>query len=126
MELQWNQLVVFENGQKAGTLEGVRWSEKQQAFCLVTDEEDEHGNRIRLYSNTIIEKKQRKRSAFVPSREKCTKQIWPIGETEKAYQIEDGSNGKIGRSSCKEYYKYVAKSICFTDENGNIFAPAWA
>ena len=126
MELQMNQLVVFENGQKAGLMEGVRWNEKHQAFCLVTDEEDEEGNWIRLYSNTIVEKIQRKRGKFVPSREKCTMQIYPTGETEKAYQIEDGSNGKIGRSSCKEYYKWIAKSICFTDEDGKIYAPAWA
>jgi hypothetical protein len=51
--------------------------------------------------------------------------IRPIGQTEKAYQLVDGSNGLIGRG-CKVYYKYIAKSVCFIDENGDIYAPVWA
>ena len=123
MELKPNQLVVFENGKKAGNTE-VCWSRKHQAFCLVTDETDENGNRVMYFSTTVVDKPEKKRKAFAPSREACTRQIYPIGETEKAYQIPDGTNGKIGH--CREYYKHIAKSICFVDENGNIFAPAWA
>jgi len=123
MELTRNQLVVFSNGHKANNLEAV-WDRKHEAFCIVTDDLDEEGNRIRLYSTTVIEKPVRKSRKFVPSKESCTVQIFPIGETDKAYQVPDGSNGKIGH--CKVYYKWIAKSICWADENGNIFAPKWA
>lgn len=126
MELKRNQMVVFENGYKAGWLEAT-WSEKKNAFCIRTDEIDpETGRYIILYSTEIIEKQNRKPLAkFVPSRKNCPVMIRPIGQTEKAYQLEDGSNGLIGRG-CKVYYKYVAKSVCFIDENGDIYAPVWA
>ena len=127
MELKANELVLFPNGEKAGVINGVQWNERHQAFRYCSSDLDEYGNRIIYYSTTIIQKPERKsRKKFTPSKESCTVQIWPLGETAKAYQIEDGSNGKIGRSSVKEYYKYIAKSICYTDENGNIFAPVWA
>lgn len=125
MELERNQLVVFENGYKAGYLE-ARWSNRNQAFYYVSDEVDEDGKRIRYYSTNVIEKPVRKSKKFVPSEKSCTVQIYPLAESEKAYQIEDGTNGLVGRSQCKEYYKWVAKSVCFVDESGNIFAPLWA
>ena len=123
MDLKRNQLVVFENGYKASNLEAV-WDRRREAFCLVTDDLDDEGNRIRLYSTTVIDKPVRSRTKFAPSAKSCTVQIFPICETEKAYQVPDGSNGKIGH--CREYYKYIAKSICYIDDNGNIFAPSWA
>ena len=127
MELKANELVLFSNGEKAGLINGVMWSKKHQAFRFCSSDLDEDGNPVILYSTTIIQKPQRKsRSKFTPSKENCTVRIFPLAETSKAYQIEDGSNGKIGRSSCKVYYKYIAKSICYTDENGNVFAPLWA
>ena len=127
MELKSSELVLFPNGETAGLINGVMWSERNQAFRYVSSDLDEDGNPVIYYSTTIIQKPERKsRRQFTPSKESCTVRIRPLGETAKAYQIEDGSNGKIGRSSCREYYKYIAKSICYTDENGNIFAPLWA
>ena len=123
MELTKNQLVVFSNGHKAGLCE-VYWDRRREAFVLVTDDLDDDGNRIRLYSTEVIDKPARNTRKFVPSEKSCTVQIFPVGETAKAYQVPDGSNGKIGH--CREYYKYIAKSICYIDENGNIFAPKWA
>ena len=125
MELTRNQLVVFEDGHKAGYLEAF-WSNRRQAFCYVSDQLDEDGNRIKYFSTTVIEKPVRESKKFVPSKKSCPVQIYPLAESEKAYQIEDGTNGLVGRSSCKEYYKWVAKSVCYVDENGNIFAPMWA
>lgn len=123
MELGMNQVVVFENGYKADRSEAV-WDRKHQSFCIPTDEYDEEGRRIMLYSTNVIDKPVKGKRRFVPSSKNCNMQIYPVGETEKAYQITDGTNGKIGHS--KEYYKYIAKSICWKDENGNVFAPMWA
>ena len=123
MELKRDQLVVFENGHKASNLE-VIWDRKHEAFCLVTDDLDEEGNRIRLYSTTVVDKPIRARSKFTPSAESCTVQILPVGETEKAYQVPDGSNGKIGHR--REFFRYIAKSICYVKQDGAIFAPSWA
>ena len=127
MELKSTELVLFPNGEKAGIINGVMWSDRHQAFRYVSSDLDEEGRPVILYSTTIIQKPERKsRSKFTPCKESCTVRIRPLSETAKAYEIEDGSNGKIGRSTCKTYSKWIAKSICYTDENGNIFAPLWA
>ena len=118
MELTKNQQVVFPNGKKEGHLE-ARWSEKYQAFYTFTEDGE------KLFSTTIEEKPARAGKKFTPNVKNCKKQITPCGETEKAYIVYDGDNGYIG-SKRKTYYKYIAKSICYTDENGNIFAPIWA
>ena len=55
IELSKNQLVLFENGHKAERTE-VCWSNKHNAFALVTDETDDDGNRVIYYSTTIVEK----------------------------------------------------------------------
>lgn len=131
MTLTKNQLVVFEDGHKEGYLE-ARWSDKKQAFYYIPEDEngekmrDDYGKAIKLYSNTIIEKPARKRKKAEPSEKTCTVKIIPCGETEKAYRLYDGSNGKVSRGNRKDYYKYIAKSICYVNENGEIYAPAWA
>lgn len=117
MELNKNQVVVFEDGRKEGYLE-ARWSERNQAFYSF----NENGEKI--FSITI-EEKPTKKSKFIPNTKNCPVQIHPCGETEKSYQVYDGSNGRVGRG-LKHYYKYIAKSICYVDENGNVFAPIWA
>ena len=117
MELKKNQFVVFADGHKEGYLE-ARWSERNKAFYSF----DENGEKI--FSTTIIEKSAHK-TGFKPSAKNCTVEIHPYGETEKAYAIHDGGNGKVGRGF-KSYTKHIAKSICYVDESGNIFAPAWA
>ena len=136
-ELGKNQLVVFDDFGKVRKVDrlGVFWSEKHQAWCVLSDAvdaegypvTDDNGKRVVLYSNTIIEKPARKtnRKPFTPSKETCTVWIHPCGSTEKAYQIEDGWNGMWGKGR-KEWYKYIAKSVCYVDEEGRIFAPTWA
>lgn len=123
IELKKNQLVLFENGYKAKNTE-ICWSNKHNAFCLVTDEEDENGNRIRFYSTTVIDKPTKEKCSFVPSKSNCSVLIHPDFETEKAYGFYAGDNGHT--KHVKYYYDYISKSICFIDENGNIFAPVFA
>ena len=62
--------------------------------------------------------------AFTPSKDNCKVQIRVDHEMEKAYAVSSGSNGKGGRSA-REYYQFVAKSICYI-EDGKVFAPSWA
>lgn len=64
------------------------------------------------------------RKKFEPNKETCTVQIRVHHETEKAYAVYAGNNGRITRN--REWYEFVAKSICYVDENGNVFAPSWA
>ena len=119
MQLSKNQVVVFDDGHKEGFLE-ARWSERHQAFYSFTDDGE------KVFSTTIIDKPLRNSRRFMPNAKNCTVQITPCGETEKAYMVEDGSNGCITRQRMKTYYKYIAKSICYVDEDGNIYAPRWA
>lgn len=119
MTLERNQLVVFENGHTEGYLE-ARWSDRHQAFYSFTDDGE------KIFSTAVIEKPVRKSRKFVPSAKTCTVLIIPCGETEKAYCIEDGTNGCITRGNRKVYYKYIAKSICYTAADGKIYAPMWA
>ncbi len=119
MQLTRNQLVVFENGTSEGYLE-ARWSDRYQAFYTFTDDGE------KIFSTQVIEKPARKSRKFIPTAKNCTVQIVPCGETEKAYCVEDGTNGCITRGNRKTYYKYIAKSICYTNEAGEIFAPVWA
>ena len=45
-------------------------------------------------------------------------------ETEKAYKVVVGNNGKICRGLYKEYYKWIPKSQCKVID-GEIYAPFW-
>lgn len=124
MTLSKNQYVTFPNGEKHGYLE-ARWSEKSQAFYTFAENED--GETIKLYSVNVSTKEPKPhKAAFIPAATNCTVEIFPHGETEKAYQIEDGTNGKITRGNYKAFYKYIAKSVCYVDVNGKIYAPIWA
>lgn len=119
MQLKSNQYVVFEDGHKEGYLE-ARWSERNQAFYSFIETED--GNK-KIFSTDIREKEPRKKRTTTnnaPMRE-----IHPCGETEKAYVVCTGTNGKVSRGNIKYYYEYVAKSICKV-EDGKVFAPIWA
>ena len=123
-QLEKDEYVIFENGRKEGWLE-ARYSLKAQAFY--TTLKDENGECVRLYSNKVEKKVSRKKNnKFQVNKESCTVEIDPVYETEKAYALYDGTNGLVGKSNMKVYYKFVAKSICFVDEDGKIFAPAWA
>lgn len=118
MQLKKNQIVVFENGCKEGYLE-ARWSERNQAFYTFTKDGE------KIFSTIVEEKLVRKSSKFIPNADNCKVMINPCCETEKAYQIYDGSNNRVGRG-LKHYYKYISKEICYVDQNGNIYAPSWA
>lgn len=61
---------------------------------------------------------------FTPTKENCTVPIEIDHETEKAYAVCTGTNGKI--TNTHYFYKFIAKSICYVDEDGNVFAPIWA
>lgn len=130
MELNKNQYVVFPNGEQHGHLE-ARWSEREQAFYTFTDDtyEDEHGRirYVRLFS-TDIRTKETKRKKFTPTADNCKYAINQIivDETEKSYKVIVGNNGYISRSKNRDFYDYIAKSICYTDESGTIYAPYFA
>ena len=125
MELTKNQVVVFENGERQGYLE-ARWSERDQAFyTFIYDEDAPHGKR-RIYSTTIEEKPARKSRKFVPSAATCTVRLNVDGETEKAYKVCVGTNGCVSKANMMVFYEYVAKSICYVDDEGNVFCPVWA
>ena len=124
MEINKNQLVVFTETdgteRKLGYTE-VRYSERSQSFYVFSDIEE----RTKLYSNIVIDKPIRKKREYTKQTDTSKmKEIFPCGETEKAYQVFDGSNGHVGKT-CKSYYKYYAKSICVVDNN-KIYAPLWA
>ena len=45
-----------------------------------------------------------------------------VKETEKAYLVEVNCYGNFG---AKIKYKWVAKSACKVDKNGDVFMPVW-
>lgn len=118
-ELEKNEYVLFSNGTKAGYFE-ARYDTIAKSFYIFAEETGE-----KLYSNDVRIKPTRKKREYKKQTDiSKMKEIHPLAETEKAYQVEDGSNGLIGKG-CKVYYKYYAKSICVVD-NGKIYAPIWA
>lgn len=128
------KLVVFnDNGiiRKLSACEVSMWSNKMQAWTALSIDdngnyrEDENGMPIKIYSTEVIDKPKRNKKPFVPTLENCTVEIRPEFKTEKAYALFDGTDGHVGRH-VKTYYKYVAKSVCYVDDNGKIFAPVWA
>ena len=124
-----NKLVVFDDhGQirKLGKINNVNWDKAKNAWFTFGLDEDGYYTGERIYSTTVIDKPERKKkSKFIPSKENCTVRIVPLFKTEKAYAIEDGSNGLTGKG-CKVFYHYIAKSVCFVDEDGSIYCPVWA
>lgn len=129
MELNKNQLVVFtdvDGKQFTESYLEARWSFKNNAFYSFTrtDEEDEEtGRPIKLFSNEIIEKKKRnyKKQTDISK----MKEIEVAFETDKAYAVYDGTNGKVCACNIKTYYKFYAKSIC-VEKDGKVYAPIWA
>lgn len=125
-ELKRNQVVVFPNGERHGYLEAC-WSNLYQAYVTFVDDDDDPRGYTELLSTTIEEKPIRKSNRkFVPNAKNCPVQIKPCGETEKAYIVCTGTNGCVTRSNIRYYYEYVAKSVCYLDENGNVYCPVWA
>lgn len=135
------KLVVFPDGAKIGQHDDVdiRWDDDHQAWYKFIFDED--GNPVknddwwlkdepvyaRMYATEIIDKPgyvPRKKKQFIPSRETCQIEIHPCGHSEKAYKVYAGNDG-YGRSRTI-YYIWIAKSMCYVDEDGRIFAPVWA
>ncbi len=125
MVLKKNQYVIFEDGHKEGYLE-ARWSDKNNAFYAFIENEDKNGytERKKIFSTNIITE-EHKRTYKKQTDIFKMKEIFPVFETEKAFAVEDGSNGYISRNKNKIYYKYYAKSICIK-KNGKTYAPIWA
>lgn len=67
---------------------------------------------------------QRGGKMFKPSKKNCKVRIYPDGETEKAYIVNSGTNGLVGKG-CRTYNEYIAKSICFVEDE-KVYAPIWA
>lgn len=126
MELSRNQLVVFEDGHTEGYLE-AKWSEKYQAFYSIKTVVDEEGytEKVKIFSNTIIDKPARKRAYKKQTDISKMKEIEVAFETEKAYAVFDGTNGAVCKCNMKTFYKFYAKSICVVCD-GKVYAPVWA
>ena len=45
-----------------------------------------------------------------------------VKETAKAYMVKTNYNGKFG---AKTTFKWIGKSVCKVDENGDVFCPSW-
>ena len=54
----------------------------------------------------------------------CTGILYLIHPGE--YVVFKGDNGSIIPANRKVFYGYVAKSLCYVDENGVVFCPVWA
>jgi hypothetical protein len=118
-----NQIILFSNGYKAGYLENLIYSERRGGFVLWNeygDHEDRWGRKY-FVSTTILNKPQRKARPKQTDTSKM-KEIEVAFETEKAYAVYDGCNGKITRGNSKEYYRFYPKSLC-VEENGKVYAP---
>lgn len=126
MILKKNEWVLFEDGHKECYLE-ARWSDKYQSFYSFIEIEDENGfiKTKKIFSNKIITEKRKKRTYKKQTDISKMKEIFPIFETQKAYAVEDGTNGCISKGNIKVFYKYYAKSIC-VEKDGKIYAPMWA
>lgn len=122
-ELEKGEYVIFSDGSKHGHLE-ARWNDTHKAFINLFDENGDEREEP-LLSNEVIKIDRKKRTYNKQNDTSKMKEIFPCGETEKAYQLEDGSNGCISRGNMSVYYRYIAKSICIIEGN-KIYAPIWS
>lgn len=94
------------------------WSRKHNAFRVLT--EDENGSEVFMYSTEIVTVEPKKRK-FVPSAENCTRKIDVCDSTEKAYAYYTGFYSTKG----KPHKEWIARSVCYVNEHGEVFAPHW-
>ena len=120
MELGRYEKVRMNDGKLHGHLE-VHWSRKRNRFEALTDEYDNEGNPIVLYGTEIVTVEQKKKK-FVPTAENCTRRIDVCDVTDKAYAYYTGFYSTNG----KPHKEWIAKSICYKNEKGEVFAPCWA
>lgn len=99
----------------------AHWSRKHNAFRVCTDEVDEDGCPVYMYSTEVVTVEPRK-GKFKPTKENCLCLVDVCDSTDKAYAYYTGFYSTKG----KPHKAWVAKSVCYKDENGLVFAPAWA
>ena len=122
MELGRYEKVRMNDGKLHGRLEVV-WSIKRNRFEAFTGERDNEGNPIVLYGTEIVTvEPKKKKSKFIPTAENCTRRIDVCDATEKAYAYYTGLYSTKG----KPHKGWIAKSVCYKNENGEVFAPHWA
>jgi hypothetical protein len=120
MELGRYEKVRMPDGKLYGNLQ-ARWFRKHNAFGVCTDKVDECGNPVWMYSNEVVTVEPKK-SKFVPTKENCTVLVDVCDVTDKAYAYYTGFVSTKG----KYHKEWIAKSICYVDENGKVFKPMWA
>ena len=120
MELGRYEKVRMNDGKLHGRLEVV-WSTRRNRFEAHTGEYDSEGKPIVLYGTEIVTVEPKKKK-FVPTAENCTRRIDVCDATEKAYAYYTGLYSTKG----KPHKEWIAKSICYKNENGEVFAPHWA
>ena len=120
MELGRCEKVLMNDGKLHGHLE-VHWSRKRNRWEACTDEYDENGEPVMLYGAEIVTVEPKKKE-FVPTAENCTRRIYVCDATEKAYAYYTGFYSTKG----VPHKEWVAKSVCYKNENGEVFAPYWA
>lgn len=121
MELGKYERVVMPNGKLYSGL-CARWSRKHNAFRVYTGEVDECGEPVYMYGTEVVTVEPKKRGKFVPTKENCTCRLDVCEATEKAYCYYTGFYSTKG----KPHKGWVAKSLCYVDDNGEIYKPNWA
>ena len=126
MELKSNQYVVFRDVDGTEFREGyleARWSDAFGKFYSFTrtGERDDNGRPVRLFSEDVVSKESKPRKQS----KQAMVEIQVAFETEKAFAYEAGGNGCVSKGNRREFYEFVAKSLCEV-RDGKIYAPAWA
>lgn len=120
MELGRYEKVRMNDGKLYGAMQ-ARWSRKRNRWEVFTGEYDENGDAIHLYGTEIVTVEPRKKK-FVPTAENCTRRIDVCDATDKAYAYYTGFISTKGVA----HKEWIAKSICYKNEKGEVFAPRWA
>ena len=120
MELGKYERVRMPDGKLYGAI-SAHWSRKHNAFRVFTGEVDEYGLPIWMYGTEVVTVEPRK-GRFIPTKENCTCPVDVCDATEKAYAYYTGFYSTKG----VPHKEWIAKSICYVDENGNVFKPHWA
>lgn len=118
MELGRYEKVRMPDGKLYGA-NCAHWSRKHNAFRVLTD--DENGNEVFMYSTDVVTVEPRK-GKFKPTKENCPCLVDVCDATDKAYAYYTGLYSTKG----KPHKAWVAKSVCYVDDSGNVYKPIWA
>lgn len=122
MELGRYEKVLMNDGKLYGNLQ-AHWSRKRNRYEVHTGEYDEEGNPIVLYGTEVVTVEPKTRTKkFIPTAENCKRRLDVCDATDKAYAYYTGFYSTKG----KPHKEWVAKSVCYKNENGEVFAPYWA